>query len=149
MPMLVINRGDILGSTGTVPETGTYFTNEEFERLLGEATCFSDLSKFFTEEYDWEADDAETEENRLFEKAFRLTTTTAEGAILWDDQDGGNPSRDEQLLVRMLELASSHEDLDIIYHRLTTEENEIRRRNFIRKLFDKADALGYPHGVEK
>lgn len=126
-----------------------FLTTEEFEKLLSEETDFDVLVKFFTDDFTWEDENLYDEESRLFEKTFGLITSTDQAAELWDCQNSCDTDRDERLLAKMLELATNHQDLDVIYLRLSREENEIRRRNFIRKLFDKADDLGYPDVAER
>ncbi|USN87863.1 MAG: hypothetical protein H6779_00245 [Candidatus Nomurabacteria bacterium] len=68
-------------------------------------------------------------------------TTTEEAYNLWCQSDAGYEDLDELLWNKMLELAVNHDDLFIIFNNLVIhyEGEEIKRRNFIRKIFDRAD----------
>lgn len=82
---------------------------------------------------------------KLVKKVLTLATTSEQLIALWDALAVfGSQSWDNNILERMIELIRTREDLDAVYYVFGIEEMELQRRNFIRKIFDKADQLKYP-----
>lgn len=88
-------------------------------------------------------DEMDERETRLRKKLPEIKTTE-EAFDLWDQSDPYYGDLDEILWDKMLELAVNHDDLFLIFNNIVIhyEGEEIKRRNFIRKIFDRADEFG-------
>jgi hypothetical protein len=82
---------------------------------------------------------------RLIEKVLASATTVEQLVILynasWDLLDLGY---DTVTFEKMVSLIQSKEDLELVCYVFRTEETELKYRHLLRKVFDKADELGYP-----
>ncbi len=131
------------------------FSNEDFSQMLSSATAVAQLIPLLKKPRDtwnqWEVEDEEEAEGRLFETAFSLITSTSETSALWEVNNTSSPEGDHRLWEKMLELAREHSDLDIIFDNIAEnyQREEIQLRNFIRRIFDKADELKYPNKAWK
>ena len=82
---------------------------------------------------------------RLVKKILTLATTSEQVIALWNVVGYTGPQKwDNPILEKMIELIRTKKDLNAVYYVFGIEEMELKRRNFIRKLFDKADQLKYP-----
>ncbi len=82
---------------------------------------------------------------RLIEKVLASATTVEQLVILynasWNLLDLGY---DTVTFEKMVSLIQSKEDLELVCYVFRTEETELKYRHLLRKVFDKADELGYP-----
>lgn len=94
----------------------------------------------------WDSEDTDEECTRLFTKAAELIRTTQDAIDVFNNDNRGSSDSDILFCKKMVELAKTHKDIDAIFHIMATvyEQSEIKKRNFIRSLFEKADELSYP-----
>jgi len=146
---------------------------DEFEERLASTTEFDALAKWCREYYYNDKDDqiqrildkavgliqTAAQAVRLFkyigldctrgdmvlQKALALATTSEEMIDCFNELGCGETLEQENAVrERMIDLAKTHRDLELIYNVFAVWEDELKRRALIRKLFDKADELGYP-----
>jgi hypothetical protein len=87
--------------------------------------------------------------DKALQKALTLAITSQEMIDCFNELGCGESFEQENAVrERMIELAKTHRDLDLIYYEFTVWDDELKRRTLIRKLFDKADELGYPLAKE-
>ena len=121
---------------------------EHFDREVAEAGCLEDLTKLYNEkDYWWDPSDENA--SKLFDRVLSFITDLDKAISFWDA--GYVPStqeQDNQLLERMVELIQTTDDLKGVFDRVSEfygwEDEALKRRGLFRKLFDKADGLGYP-----
>lgn len=117
--------------------------DDEFRAKIEEVNNFSELLLVLDNQTSGEHEDFV----RLGEKALTLVTTTEEAIELWNAGGkiaGTEDDFSKRTLEKMVELIRTTEELQAVYYVLSSEENEIKRRQLVRKMFDKADELGYP-----
>lgn len=126
---------------------------EDFEAILLAATSPSDISKYFVREWEWLFDSDKEREAAIVkaaECAIELVTTIEQGIRLYYalmSVDGVvGPEYDTRLFDKLIQLATNGVELDTIFEEYvsgtTSVHEQIRIRNQIRKIFDKADELG-------
>ncbi len=120
----------------------------DFEATLAAATTLGDVTKLLgngCEWLDWDNNDEMfADYTRAIERAIELVSNVEEGTTLFANMSsyGGSAAADNLLLNRLVDLIGTEEDLNSLYHELAMMEDEIKRRNIIRRIFDKADELG-------
>lgn len=120
----------------------------DFETTLAAATTLNDVTKLLgnsCEWLDWNDDDEMfADHTRVIERAIELVASLEEGILLFCNMSsyGGSATADNLLLNKLVDMIKTEEELNSLYHELATMEDEIKRRNIIRRIFDKADELG-------
>jgi hypothetical protein len=139
------------------------YIDDEFYTAIDEASSVNQLIDLFGAEWAGEARNHETEKDayqRLFEKALSYISTVDDAIFLWNKSSdlicmAAGPSESDsykeavhgmenRILERMIDLIEKSRDLEKAYYVFGVGEDELRRRRLIRKIFDKADELGYP-----
>ncbi|MCR4285999.1 MAG: hypothetical protein NUW00_03860 [Candidatus Kaiserbacteria bacterium] len=117
----------------------------EFKKRIKEANSAKELLVLCENQRHGEDTRRLSGHRRLVRKVLALATTSEQVIALWNVVGYMGPQTwDNPILDRMIELIQTRKDLDSVYYVFCIEEMELKRRNFIRKIFDTADKLKYP-----
>lgn len=120
-----------------------YLRKKDFNQKLKEATGSGQLHELFSRECRWDWRHTPRDRSRLVNRAIELVKNVEQGCDLWNAFSGFvvTSRQDNRLLNKMVDLIKTEEELRRLYYILGCEEQEIERRNIIRRIFNKADRL--------
>lgn len=120
---------------------------DEVNARIEAATDFKEICEllFLDQEYEGEEEERSRRSSAL-KKALELATTSGQATDLWNSTGGDwtTPEENNAILGKMIELIQTQEELFVVYELFSLDAEELQRRQLVRKLFDKADELGYP-----
>jgi hypothetical protein len=132
-------------SFGVTQDKLMYLEVPEFKKRINESNSVEELLELCKNQKQEEDTSRLSGHRRLVKKILTLATTSEQVIDLWNVVGYMGPQAwDNPILEKMIELIRTKKDLNAVYYVFGIEEMELKRRNFIRKLFDKADQLKYP-----